>query len=293
MRELVVEVMKVFAPASVMLIVFAEGLGISPRPVYNYFTERPGLMLRSLGAALVLVPVAALLIILALKPAADVAIGLAILVSCPPAPLMIKATPKVGGGSAPFMASLHLSLALLAFLTVPLVLSLLSAPLGFNAEVDLAKMAMILAKTILLPIGAGMTVRGLFPSFADRVAPGLAKTGTVGLGVVVLVALVAVFPALLKMDPWSYAVIALVSAAALSIGHLLGPRDPAEKTTLAVECAVRHPALSLSIAAANFSPERALPALVPCVVTFIVVAMIYMLWRRKSLNTQTPAQAPS
>src|SRR5208282_6282077 len=98
--------------------------GIAPKPVLTYFTERPWLMLRSLAAALVLVPAASLAIILALKPAPSVAIGLAILVACPPAPLMIKATPKLGGGSAPFMACLHMSLALLAFLSVPVVLDL-------------------------------------------------------------------------------------------------------------------------------------------------------------------------
>jgi bile acid:Na+ symporter, BASS family len=289
MKELVVEILKIIAPVSVGLIVFAQGLGIAPNTVVAYARERPGVMLRSLVAALLLVPAAALALVLVLKPTPGVAIGLAILVACPPAPLMLKAAPKMGGASAAFMASLHLSLAALAFLTVPATLYLLSIPLGFHAAVDVSAMAWILARTILIPISLGMAFRAFFPKFADRAGPVLAKAGTLGLVVVVLFAAVAVYPALLKMDPWSYLVIAVVSAAALAIGHFLGPVDPSEKITLAVECGVRHPVLALTIAAANFSPQRALPVLVPCVLTFIVVAMIYLVWRGRRLAAGKPA----
>ena len=92
----------------------------------------------------------------------------------------------------------------------------------------------------------------------------------------------ALYPALLNMDARSYGVIAAVSVAALAIGHLLGPRDSAEKTVLAVECAVRHPGLAVTIAATNFTPERALPVLVPCILTFIAIATVYLIWRGRS-----------
>jgi BASS family bile acid:Na+ symporter len=282
MKDLIVEILKIVAPVSVALIVFAQGLGIAPSQVLGYWKERPGLMLRSLVAMLVLVPAAALGLILLLKPSAGVAIGLAILVACPPAPLMLKAAPKKGGANAAFMASLHLSLAALAFLTVPAVLNLLSRPLGFEADVDLGAMAWILARTILLPIALGLAVRSLFPAAADRLAPVLGKAGTIGLLVVVLFALAAFYPALLAMDLWSYAVMVIVSLAALAIGHFAGSADAHERTTLAVECAVRHPVLALTIAAMNFGAKNALPVLVPCVITFILIAMIYMAMRGKS-----------
>jgi BASS family bile acid:Na+ symporter len=281
MKELIIEILKIVAPVSVALIVFAQGLGISAGQVLGYWKERPGLMLRALVAMLVLVPAAALALILLLKPAPGVAIGLAILVACAPAPLMLKSAPKNGGANAAFMASLHLSLAALAFLTVPAVLSLMSQPLGFQADVDLAAMAWILARTILLPVGLGLAVRSFFPAAADRLAPVLGKAGTIGLAVVVLFALAAFYPALLAMDLWSYAVIASVCVAGLAIGHFAGSHDADERTTLAVECAVRHPVLALTIGSMNFGPKNALPVLVPCVITFIAVAMVYMAVRGK------------
>src|SRR6185503_7229055 len=51
------------------LVVFAEALGISPSGVFGFFRERPLVMLRSLVAALILVPAAALGLILVLQPA--------------------------------------------------------------------------------------------------------------------------------------------------------------------------------------------------------------------------------
>jgi BASS family bile acid:Na+ symporter len=140
-------------------------------------------------------------------------------------------------------------------------------------------MAWTLTRTILLPIALGLIVRAWFAKSADRLGPVLIKAGNVGLLVVVLFSLVALYPALLNMDAWSYLVMAAVCATALSIGHVLGPRDRHERTALAVECAVRHPMLAITIATMNFSPQKALPVLIPCVITFIAVAMVYMFWR--------------
>jgi BASS family bile acid:Na+ symporter len=284
MKDIILEILKIVAPVSVALIVFSQGLGIAPGRVAAYFREQPGLMLRSLLATLVLVPLAAIGLILLLKPSPGVAIGLAILVACPPAPLMLKAATKKGGGSAEFMASLHLSLALLAFVTVPAMLYMLSMLLNFKSQVDLGVMAWILARTILIPVALGLAIRGLFPSAADRLAPVIGKIGTVGIIVVAVAAIAALYPALLNMDAWSYFVIAVVSLAGLTIGHFFGPADASEKTVLAVECGVRHPVLALTIAASNYSPQQALPVMVPCIISFILIAMLYMTWRGKQAS---------
>jgi BASS family bile acid:Na+ symporter len=292
-KELIIEIIKIVAPLAVALVVFAQGLSISKGAVWDYFRERRWLIVRSLIAAIVLAPVAALALILVLKPPLPVAVGLAILVSCPPAPLMISAAPKVGRGSVAFMASLHLCLASLAFVTVPTVLYLMSIPLGFRATVQLGPMVWILARTIVLPLILGIFVRGVFPAFADRRGRAIGMAGSVGLALVVLVAVVALYPMLLKTDLRSYLVMAAVGAAALAIGHLLGPADSAERTALAVECGVRHPVLALTIGAANFSLERALPVLLPSVLTFILVAIAYLLIRARTTAAIKPGSAGS
>ena len=292
MRDLIIDALRIVAPLSVALIVFAEALGIAPKQVVAYFKDRPVVMLRALVAALILVPAAALGLILLLEPAPAVGVGLAILVACPPAPLMIKSATKTGGGDAAFIASLHLSLAALAVVTVPAVLNVLAIPLGFSASVDPASLLSILAKSILLPIGLGLAVRALFPAWAEAFAALLGKVGTVGLLVVLIAVLAALYPALLNMDAWSYGVIAAVSVAGLAIGHLLGPQNGQEKTVLAVECAVRHPGLAIAIGATNFTSQRALEVLLPCILTFIVIATAYLVWRGRSAK-RPPATQPS
>lgn len=282
MRDLIIEGLKIVAPLAVALIVFAEALGISPRRVLAFFLDRPLVMLRSLAAALVVVPAVALGLILVLDPAPAVAIGLAILVSCPPAPLMIKTATQKGGDPA-FLASLHLSLALLAVITVPAVLHVLAIPLGFSAGVDPVSLLSILAKTILLPIGLGLAVRAAFPAWGDAVGPLLGRVGSVGLLIVVLAIAGALYPTLLGMDRWSYAVVALVAVAALTVGHLMIGAEYADKrTVLAVECAVRHPGLALAIGTTNFTAEETLPVLIPCVITFLVIANVYLFLRSRA-----------
>jgi predicted Na+-dependent transporter len=281
-RDLIIEGLRIVAPLSVALIVFSEALSISPSGVIAFFRDRPAVMLRSLLAALILVPAAALGLILVLEPAPAVAVGLAILVACPPAPLMIKTATKKGGGDAAFMASLHLSLAALAVVTVPAVLNALATTLGFSAVVDTASLLSILGNTILVPIGVGLAVRGLFPDWADRSAAVLGKIGSIALLVVVVAIVGVLYRALLGMDAWSYGVIATVAVAALAIGHLsIGAQYAEKRTVLAVECAVRHPGLGVAIGTANFTAQQTLPVLVPCIVTFMLIANLYLLLRSR------------
>jgi predicted Na+-dependent transporter len=188
---------------------------------------------------------------------------------------------------------MHLSLAALAFLTVPAILYVLSLQLGFQAEVDLGTMAMVLTKTIIGPVGLGLAIHAFEPSFAEKRGPLVGKIGSIILLGVLVIAVLAIFPAMIKMDAWSYFVFAVVSAVALTIGHLVGPEDPHEKTALAVECGVRHPALALAIGGANFTPEKAMPVLLPCVITFIVMATLYLTWRGKTLAGGKPGKTPA
>jgi hypothetical protein len=71
-------------------------------------------------------------------------------------------------------------------------------------------------------------------------------------------------------------------------GELVGRRDPAEKTALAIECGVRHHTLALTVAVTNFGIQRALLVLVPCICTFVAIAMLYLAGRARSLARAAP-----
>jgi bile acid:Na+ symporter, BASS family len=293
LKDIIMAAIKIIIPLSVALVMFTQGLGINPAQVLKFFKERPGRMLKAIVACLVLVPAAAVAIILLLKPSPGVAIGLAIMVACPPAPLMLQTATKVGKGSAPFTASIHLTFAALAIVTVPAVLDVISQPLGFHADVALGSLAWTLARTILIPVSLGLILRGLVPDLADRILPIVSRAGSIGLLIALLVVLVVLGPTLIRMGPWSYLVIAAVCIAALLIGHLLGPDDPHERTSLAVDTAARHPGLAFSIAAMNFTPAKALPVMGPCILTFILIAFVYLLLRGKRATSIAPVGSVS
>jgi BASS family bile acid:Na+ symporter len=206
---------------------------------------------------------------------------------------MLKTATNLGKGSASFMASIHLSFAALAFLTVPAVLYVISQPLGFHADVGLGNLLWTLGRTILIPVGLGLILRGVAPAFADKILTIVTRIGTIGLLITVVVVLAILVPTMFKMDAWSYLVIATVSVTAVLIGHLLGPADPSERTVLAVETGTRHPALAFAIGSMNFTVAKTLPVMGPVILTFIIIAVIYMAVRGKRTASVEPATSVS
>lgn len=283
MKDILLIVVKLGLPFSVMASMFAQGLGIAPNQLC-LFKERPRMMARSLAVVLVLVPAAVLLVILALKPSRPVAIGLAILAASPAAPMMLVRVPGQGGSLA-YMACLHLGLALLALVTVPVTLDLLAKALGFQASVGVYAVAKVVGMTILLPVSLGVATRVFFPEAAVRIGSRVARVSGTALLALVIVLVGMTFRRMMTLDPWSVFVMAVVVAVSIAIGHGLGPRDPEERTTLAMESASRHPGLALTIAALNFNAENALAVLVPYLVVFLVVSTVYLNCRRRSRKT--------
>src|SRR5258707_1046773 len=88
-----------------------------------------------------------------------------------------------------------------------------------------------------------------------------------------------------EMGFWSFFFIAVFVARFLFIGHWLGPRDAEERTTLTIESAARHPGLAKTIAALNFSPQKALPVLILYLIVFMVVTTVYLQWRKRRLGS--------
>jgi BASS family bile acid:Na+ symporter len=166
-------------------------------------------MLRSLAVVLLVVPLAVLGLILLLRPTPAVAIGLAILVACTAAPMqLIRVASK--GGSLPYMVSLHLSLALLALLTVPVTLYLFSLALGFQIEAGVLAVAKVVGMTVLAPVGIGILIRSFFPRVAEAIGPTVCKIGKIVLLISALFVVAKVYRDLFKMDLWSYFTLAVV-----------------------------------------------------------------------------------
>ena len=276
MAEIFLTVVKLGLAVSVFLLKFGTGLSVAPGDLL-FIRERPGLMLKSLIAVTVLVPLAVLLIIFLVEPPKRFAVALAILAASPAAPMIVRKVKKAGGGAA-YAASLQLVVTLFALISTPLVLGFLASALDFRAEIDSLRVAKQVFVAIFLPIGLGVIVGWKFPRLEQWGAK-LAKIATfVFLGTVLLI-LTQTAGAFLQIDFRAYLAIVLTVLASLAIGHFLAPKEPDMKMTLALETAMRNSALALLIGALNFPQVKPLPILIPCVVLSALIVMIYAKWQ--------------
>ena len=243
----------------------------------RFLKGKPSLLGRSLLAALVLVPLAYFIVIRLLQPSPPVAVALSILAASPAVPLAIGTVRKAGGNIS-YSASLKFATALLAVVTTPVTVALLSRAFGFEAEARPLTVAAIVFLFVILPIGGGVLVRERVPSLA-----GFAKfSGTVGFPIlvfVVLLILVSSYRGLLETDLQSYLTIVLAVGAGYVVAHFLSPPAADMKISLAMEAGTRNFGLSLLIVSLNFKEADPLSIMVPILVMTLIINTIYTKWQ--------------
>jgi BASS family bile acid:Na+ symporter len=277
-------IIKICAPLSMMALMFSQGLLLNFGELLAIFKDRPLVMLRSIVVVLVLVPLAALAIILIFKPSIQTVIGLSILAASPAAPFQLANIYKKGGSHV-YLGALHLSIALLAIITAPTVLYLLSEALGFQAEVSVFEVGKTVGMALLIPVVLGMVFATVFPKVANRIGGTLGKIAEIVLYVIVVLILIKTAPLLLKLNVWSYVVMTIFIIVNIGLGHVLGPPDAKERTTLAMESGARNFGLAMTIGVLNFTAERALPVLIPYILVFVVISTVYLKWRARQTET--------
>jgi BASS family bile acid:Na+ symporter len=138
--------------------------------------------------------------------------------------------------------------------------------------------------SILVPILAGMVIGWLFPALARRFIRPLEALSNIVLILVFIVVLLFTYRLLLMLDIGSYIAIASMIVGALVSGHLLAWGQPEEQATLALESATRNIGLALLIAS-DFAPlEKALPVLIPYVLTSAIICFIYVRYQKMGQN---------
>jgi len=267
--------MLVLLQAVVLLLIFAVGVTATSDDV-GYLGRRRSLLLRSVVAMYVVVPLAAIALGHLLPVPRSTRLALVILAICAGAPLLPRRLLQFG--NAAFVFSLVVITSLLAIVTVPASLFGLSWALAFeNPAVEPGRVAALLLRTFLLPLAAGVLVRRAMPELAARLGPALLRLANAALWLCVLFVLVARFGAVLDVGAPSLLAFALFTAAALGAGHALGGPVPADRASLAVACASRHIGLALLIAA-HAPRERALALVLAYLLASLVVSTPYLAW---------------
>ncbi|HQR46166.1 MAG TPA: hypothetical protein PLB02_10945 [Thermoanaerobaculia bacterium] len=273
---------------SIVAMIFAIGLGSTPAD-FGYLWRRPALLLRSLLAMYVAVPVAALLAVKLLVLPLPVKAAILVLAISAGAPLLPRKLVLLGRES--YVFSLVVTSSLLAIVAVPAWLVVLGPLFGRESAVEPGVVALVIAKAFFAPLVLGMLARWPLSRVAGRLSEVILK-GTSALLLVAALLLLAKHARLLVEIGWiPLAALAGLTAVALVIGHTLGGPAPDDRTALAVVCATRHIGIAMLAASAVPGP-RTIALVLAYLVASAAVSIPYIRWRARPARAAGPARLP-
>ncbi len=274
--------------ASILSTVFGFGLKATPDDL-SYLIRRPRLLVRSLLAVFVIMPVVAVALARMFDFRPVVEIALVALAISPVPPLLPKKEGKAAG-QQPYGLGLMVTLALLAIVTVPLFAEILEGVFARPLGAMPGAIARVVLMMAVLPLIAGMAVRAMLPAVAGRLQSPVALIGKVLMPIAILALLAGSWRAVwAAIGEGPVVAMVVFVAAGLLVGHVLGGPDPEHSLVLALSSACRHPAIALSIASANFPDEHFAGTILLYLIVSAFVGMAYVAWHRRKLAAAVPA----
>jgi BASS family bile acid:Na+ symporter len=267
---------------SIVCIGFSAGLKSTMADVL-FLWRRPGLLLRSVVSMLVVMPVVAVCLTAWLDVRQTAEIVLIATAISPVPPLLPSREAKAGGHQA-YAISLMATLALLSIVTMPLTVELLAAYSGQPLTMPALNVARIAFISVLLPLGAGIALRA-WTTAAERLVRPTSVLGTLLLAIGSLLLLSATWRGIwgATREGPLVMIVAFV-AIGIVVGRFLGGPDPRQATVLALSTACRHPAITLSIASANFPDERFGVMVLLYLLVGLVLLTPYVMWSRAHIT---------
>lgn len=263
---------------SIFVAVLSVGLRASAAELVAIF-RAPALLLRSLLAILVVMPVVAIVVSRALDLPTVIRLALGSLALSPVPPLW-PGKALQSGGEASYVIGLLAAAAALSILTVPVGMEVFQWVTGTPMAIAPGTIASIIWPTLLVPLLAGMLVKRIRPTLAARLVrpTTLVAQGLLLVGVVPL--LIHVWPAMTALvGNGTLLAMVIFVLAGLAVGHVLAGDPPERRSVLALATAFRHPSIAIAIAHAGYPEQRLAPAaILMYVLVCAVVTFPYQRW---------------
>jgi BASS family bile acid:Na+ symporter len=275
----VAETLVLLLKVAVAVTILGVGASATPADI-TYLWRRPSLFLRSLTAMYVLVPIAGFLLVQFWPTGGGVHAAVLVLAVSAGAPLLPRRKALAGSH---YLYSLLVTSTLLAIVTVPLWLAALSAYYKVEDPISMGGVALVIGKTVLLPLLIGMGLNMIFPKWTARIA----DRATSVAGIVLLLSLGALLVLRWRVFPevgWQgLSALLALSIAALAIGHWTGGPDPQDRTALAVISSTRH--IGIALAVAVTLGDKKIPVLVVAYVLMALgLSLLYSRWRTRKVH---------
>lgn len=278
------ETLMILLKLSIIAIIVAVGAATAPSDL-AYLWRRPRLLIRSLLAMYVLVPLVAFVLVLVCPITPGVKAALLVLAVSAGAPLLPKKLMRVG--TPEYVFSLLAASSLVAIVAVPVWVALLSAYFEVTVDLPVHKVVLAIVKAILLPLAIGMVIRIAAPTWAARLSNRVIAIASLVLAVSAVALLAVHWEVVMAVPLPGVVALAILLLTALLIGQVMGGPQPGDRTALAIACATRHVGIALVVAGEFTSPKTAV-LIVAYILTAVVISSLYLAWRGR--NTK-PAPA--
>jgi len=245
---------------SIALIVIGLALETAPGDI-SYLIRRPALMIRSLLAMNVVMPVLAATAAGLLHLLPEVKVALVLLSVSPVPPVLPNKQAKAGANRSYAVGLLALS-ALVSIVTVPATIAIIGRVAGRTVDVPMALVAKTVAASVLVPLAVGALIARVAPA-TQRAARAIGAIGTLLLALSFLPVLLGSWRSVIgEIGHGTLVAIAAFTVAGLAVGHVLGGPAPEDRTVLGLSTAARHPGVAMAVAGAVAEDPKAVAAAV-------------------------------
>src|SRR5499427_8350253 len=162
---------------SMGLIILSVALNATVKDL-TYLLRKPGLLIRSLLAMYVIMPLfaIALALLFNLNPIVEAAL---VALALSPVPPVLPRKELKAGGVASYTLGLFAIAAIVSIFYVPLAAEMVGRTFGQELEVSTGRVAGIVATSVLLALVLGVAIRAWLPALADKAAKPVGIIGTV------------------------------------------------------------------------------------------------------------------
>lgn len=265
------------AVLAVFVVMFALGLMLGREQIHAAL-ERRVVLAAVVFAVLVPIPALAVVFVEVVKPPSAVAAGIVLMAISPGAPVALRRALDAGGDRR-LAPALHLSIVLLAVLTVPASVLIMDwifdahftvTPFDIGRQVFFAQ---------LMPLALGAGLRTWRPRLASRIEPRIAKVGNALLLILGGMALIDAPPIFRQVGWLPTAAGAGMTAAALAVGIAFAGRHHDVRPAAGIIAAMRNPGLALMIATLNHASPAVTGSVIGYAVGLAAVVIVFLQWR--------------
>lgn len=266
-------ILQQFANLSILVYIVSTmlsmGLSFFPKQFIEPLQDKK-LILKSLAANFILVPLLTYIILQLIPLEPGLAIGLVLMAAGAGSPFMLKLVQFIKADMA-FAVGLMLILSTVTLIYLPLSLSFLLPDISVNS----LSIAVSLLVLIFLPLLGGTTLKWRYSKLAEIIKPTFNQISNIFLFVVVLLYLGLNYQDFLSVFGTGGLLAALIFVlASYFIGYMLGGPSKNTKTVLGMGTAIRNSSAAFVVALANFSAQYEVMAMIIVVYSLSIIVMM-------------------